>query len=348
MAAPLVPLSDEQLRVCANLTQRYDAWAETVRRLDRLPTSMYYASRGDQEYLMVKRHSRDNGTSEGPRTEATDRRLREYRAEREAAQAAFDGTEAALAETVLLYRSLKLPLMMPMPGRLLRELDLAGLLGSDVMAVGTNAFAVYQIEATARFAGIADETEDFDLAWCRDSGISLAQRGEDHPKLIDVLRRVDRSFRINRARPYQALDSNGYEVELLVAPSLFRTRPRDDDFSPMATLPEQEWLLLGRPVRHVVATRDAKAAPIFAPDPRWMALHKLWLSQKPERNATKKKKDRQQGEMLLAAVVQRMQSSYPIDTDFVLDLPGELRPTFDRWAREHGFMPMPPSGTSMR
>jgi hypothetical protein len=344
----LLPLSDEQLRVAANLAQRYDAWADTVRRLDEMPVSMYYASRGDREYLMIKQGSRDNGVSAGPRSDETDARLAAYQAERSSAQSSVTATEEALAEIVTLYRSLKMPQTMPKPGRLLRELDLAGLLGADVMAVGTNALVVYQIEATARFVNVPDETEDFDLAWCRESGISLAQRTERRPKLMQVLRRVDKAFRINRRRPYQALDSQGYEVELLVAPSLFRTRPPDDDFSPMATFPEQEWLLKGRAVRHVVVARDGKPAPIFAPDPRWMALHKMWLSQKPERDATKKKKDRQQGDVLLHAVVERMQASYPIDSDFVMELPDELLPLFNDWASSNGFVPLHPSHASMR
>jgi hypothetical protein len=343
-----LPFTDEQLRVAANLAQRYDAWLEAVRRLESMPSSMFFAPRGDREYLIVKRHSRDNGTSEGVRDESTEQRLAEYRAERDAAQQTVAGTEPLLAENVSLYRTLRLPLTMPKPGRLLRELDIAGLLGTDVMAVGTNAFAAYQIAATARFANISDETEDFDLAWCRGSGISLAQMNANQPRLMEVLRRVDRSFRINRARPYQALDADGYPVELLVAPSLFKTMPRDDEFSPTATLPEQEWLLQGRPIRHVIVARDGRPAPVFAPDPRWMALHKLWLSQKPERDPTKRPKDKQQGEILLKAVVERMQSSYPVDTDFVMDLPQELLPVFDLWASNSGFVPMQPSHPSMR
>jgi hypothetical protein len=348
MSDQLASFSDEQLRAAANLAQRYDAWADAVRQLDSLPSSMYYAARGEYEYLMVKRNSRDNGTSAGPRTAETDARLAEYQAQRSTIQETVASTERLLAENVAVFRSLKMPQAMPKPGRFLRELDLAGLLGNDVMAVGTNAFAVYQIEATARFLNVADETEDFDLAWCRDSRVSLAQRGEKRPKLMEVLRRIDKSFHINRRKPYQALDSEGYQVELLVAPSLFRTRPPGDDFSPMATFPEQEWLLQGRPVRHVIVARDGKPVPIFAPDPRWMALHKIWLSRKPDRNATKKKKDLQQGEILLHAVAERMQTSYPMDTNFVMDLPEELLPIFNEWASKNNFVPGSTAHPSIR
>ena len=79
-------------------------------------------------------------------------------------------------------------------------------------------------------------------------------------------------------------------------------------------------------------------APMFVPDPRYMALHKSWLSSKPERSATKKDKDRLQGAILLDAVALYM-PDYPIDIDFVLSLPEELRDVFDTWAASRAFDP---------
>lgn len=54
---------------------------------------------------------------------------------------------------------------------------------------------------------------------------------------------------MSRERRYQAVNDNGYEVELLAAPSVVRCMSPDDVFSPVP-LPEQEWLLMGRPLRH--------------------------------------------------------------------------------------------------
>jgi len=34
-----------------------------------------------------------------------------------------------------------------------------------------------------------------------------------------------------------------------------------------------------------VGVRDGEAARMVVPDPRWFALHKLWMAKKPERNA---------------------------------------------------------------
>ena len=89
----------------------------------------------------------------------------------------------------------------------------------------------------------------------------------------------------------------------------------------------------------VVATLRGRAAPLVVPDPRWMALHKLWLADKPERRADKKDKDRRQGTVLLDAARYFLQASHPLDIDFVLELPDELRLHFDQWCADAGFIP---------
>jgi hypothetical protein len=353
-----IPFSDEAKRLAANLAQRHDAFIEVLRREDALPSSMFFAKKASGDYLVIKRHSKDNGTTIGARNSETEAKLASYLEERSAVATARSLTEAALLEIIRQYKALKLPRAMPKASRILRELDVAGLLGTDLMLVGTNAFVAYQIEAGCRFEGFADETEDFDLAWCRQSGVSLiasstalsttSRQTAAPPSLLSVLKKIDRQYRINRAKPCQAIDSEGYEVELLVAPSIYATLSKDEHFSPMPSLIEQEWLLRGTPVRHVVISRDDKTCPLYVPDPRWMALHKLWLADKPERNANKRDKDRVQGNILLDAIRGYMTISYPLDLDFVLDLPEELIAHFSRWAEQNKFVPGKVVAASLR
>jgi hypothetical protein len=349
-----IPFSDEAKRLTANLAQRHDAFIEVLRREDAIPSSMFFAQKASGDYLVIKRHSKDNGTTIGVRNSETEAKLASHLEERSAVATARSLTEAALIEIIRQYKALKLPRAMQKASRILRELDIAGLLGTDLMLVGTNAFVAYQIEAGCRFEGFADETEDFDLAWCRQSGVSLiasstaSRQTAAPPSLLSVLQKIDRQYRINRAKPYQAIDSEGYEVELLVAPSIYATLGKDEQFSPMPSLIEQEWLLRGTPVRHVVISRDDKTCPVYVPDPRWMALHKLWLADKPERNANKRDKDRMQGNILLDAIRTHMMISYPLDLDFVLDLPEELIAHFNRWAEQNNFVPAKVAAVSLR
>lgn len=52
----------------------------------------------------------------------------------------------------------------------------------------------------------------------------------------------------------------------------------------------------------MVIGRDGGAARLIVPDPRYFALHKLWLAEKPGRSATKAPKDRSQGLLVLDAL----------------------------------------------
>ncbi len=138
----------------------------------------------------------------------------------------------------------------------------------DVLVVGTNAFAAYEMVCGARFPVGNEATEDFDLAWCRGTRVSLAaiappapqQAASGRASLMSVLKRIDSTYALNRRKPYQAVNDAGYEVELLAAPST-HPLPKSEAFEPMATLVEQEWLLRGTPVRCVVTTNKPASCP---------------------------------------------------------------------------------------
>ena len=338
------PFSNDSQRVSANLEQIYAAWLDARRQLDAMPVSMYWAAKDSADYLHVKTSSSDNGTSVGPRSADTEAQFDEFTQTKEELKARVASFDAVILERAGLYRRLRLP---PLPDRqaeILRKLDIEELLGNDLLVVGTNAFVAYELFVGAKLPTGNEETEDFDLAWCRGSKVSLAtllgKKSNGAKTLFGVLKSIDSSYRISKRKPYQAVSSDGYEVELLAAPST-HPLPKNEAFDPMASLIEQEWLLKGTAVSVVVATVRGRAAPLVVPDPRWMALHKLWLADKPERRADKKEKDRRQGTVLLDAARYFLQASHPLNIDFVLELPEELRQHFDQWCLDAGFIPQP-------
>jgi hypothetical protein len=145
-----------------------------------------------------------------------------------------------------------------------------------------------------------------------------------------MLKAVDPTFTVNSERTFQARNAKAFEVEILVAPSRLHSTSRTDQPQPIA-LPEQEWLLAGRPVDRVVVCRDATPARIVAPDPRWFALHKLWLGGQAKRHPLKRPKDLRQGKALLDAVATAM-PQFPLDDVFRRSLPRELAPLYREWA----------------
>ena len=344
LKSDFTPFSSDSQRVTANLEQIYRAWLDARRQLDALPVSMYWATKDEADYLYVKSTSSDNGASIGPRNPDTEKQLAAFTQSKGELKARIQSFDAVIQERAGLYRRLRLPSLPDRQAEILRKLDIEELLGNDLLVVGTNAFVAYELFVGAKLPTGNEETEDFDLAWCRGSKVSLATLLGNQPAktktLFSVLKSIDSSYRISPRKPYQAVSSDGYEVELLAAPSTLPL-PKNEAFGPMASLIEQQWLLKGIAVSVVVATIRGRAAPLVVPDPRWMALHKLWLADKPERRADKKDKDRRQGNVLLDAARYFLQTSHPLNIDFVLELPEDLRHYFDQWCASSGFVPEP-------
>ncbi len=340
-----IPFSPDADRIVANLEAAYEQWLDAQRELDSMPSSLFWQSKGSTDYLAIKVRPGGSGTTIGARSPQTEARLAAHQHAKQALTTRVAQADELIRQRAALCRALRIPAIPDRQAGILRQLDKREVLRNDVMVVGTNAFIAYCIACNARFPAGIEETEDFDLAWCRDSNVSLAslteQSSRQHPTVMSVLREFDSSFQINKRKPYQAINQEGYEVELLAAPSL-APLPKSEAFEPMLTLFEQEWLLRGRALSIVVPTLRGRACPLYVPDPRWMALHKLWLSKKPERNASKKPKDARQGDVLLSACRYFLADSYPMNLDFVFDLPTELRDIFSAWSEANEFDPNDP------
>lgn len=320
-------IDDEGLRLLANLEQHYASWIEAARVA--LPGRLAWKTVAGREYLYRITNGRGHGRSLGVRSVETE-------ALYEAAVMARQSTDTLwplLRREGALYRALRLPRISSAAAQLLREFDLHGLIGHTLMVVGTNAIAAYEIEARSRFATAAgvDSTLDFDLAWVATEArqTTLPSIGAAPRTILDVMKRVDSTYTVNTERPFQARNASGYEVELLMPKCLEGTLPRAEPLCPVG-LPEQDWLLPGRRVEHVVCGLDGLPTRIVVPDPRRFALQKLWLAEKPGRNPLKRPKDRKQGDLLLAAIAERM-PHYALDDEFRAELPEPLRAHFDEW-----------------
>jgi hypothetical protein len=323
MPVTVDPFSDEQARLLVNLEQRYSVWMEAERAVRALPYDLRRKEVGGRSYLYEINDRGGNGKSLGPWSAAGEQALAGYRAQKLEAKKRRETSRLAVNEACRLYRALRLPMLASDAGAILREADRRRLLGEKMLLVGTNAMIAYAVEAGGIIRDAPDETQDFDLAWA-------ASRKEDGDSLWDMLKAVDPTFTVNTERTFQARNAKAYEVEILVAPSRAETMARTDKPQPVP-LPEQEWLLNGMPVDRVVACRDSSPARIVAPDPRWFALQKLWMSSQAKRNPLKRAKDRKQGMLLLDAIEETM-PQYRLDAGFVSSVPSELMEHFEAWS----------------
>ncbi len=313
---------DEQNRALANLATYYGQWVEAAREIEgAYKGSMRWKVVAGKQYLYHRVSAAPLvEKSLGRRSPASVARRVAFQQGKAAAVARHARALAESARFARVARALGLGLAPSPAARLLRRFDIKGMLGPLLLVVGTIAMSAYEVEAGRRIFRGFDATQDFDLAW---RGLDALQLQSTAPvSLLGTLREVDPLYTKNTERGFQAV-SGKYEVEILAAPSTLASFP-PDDLVPIAGMAEQEWLLLGRPLRHVIGAADGTPAPVTAPDPRWMALHKLWLSQKPRRQAAKKPKDQAQGLLLMRAIVEAM-PAYPLDDAFVAAVPAELK-----------------------
>lgn len=317
-----MPLSNEQLRLIENISVAYDEWISAEQTLFQLGGRLAWKSVDGNDHLYRVTDRVGNAEYIGPRNASTEGLAATEMPAREDAKNRSKSIKARFTELAAQYRVLRLPRIADAAARVLVECDRRGLLGSAVLVVGTNAMAAYELEAMDRFATGLDATEDCDLTWRGHEGRALATT----MPLYEAMKSVDSTYTVNAEKPFQMRNQMAYEVEFLLPQSRVHSFPSKERIRPVA-LPEQDWLILGKPVTQVVTSQRGIVARLVVPDPRYFALHKRWLAEKPERNPRKKGKDRQQAEALWAAIKMHM-PLYPVDDQFAAEVPNDLAETF--------------------
>lgn len=312
------PLSQYALRALANLAQSYQTWVTNAKIL--APGRLAWKTVSGRDYLYRIVDGKGNGTSLGPRNASTEAAFTRWQAAKEQQPA----VDTAIKIHVATCRAAGTPMLPEFAGKSLQSLDIAGLVGDNgLLVVGTNAVLAYAIEAQMRPPPEIEATQDFDMTW-------VSTTPTPSSVVLDALRRGDPSWVVNQERTFQALNKHADEFEILLPASLattlkptlmgFRSVPMDD----------HDWLLPGMRISHVLPCFGGIAARIEAPDPRWFALQKLWLADKPERNPLKKPKDRALGLAVLDLVAGHM-PQFELDKNFLDELPDPLAPYFEQW-----------------
>ena len=96
---PVIPFSDEQLRVLVNLEQRYGVWIETERAISHLPYDLRRKQISGRSYLYEVTGRDGNGRSLGAWSPELEVRFTAYRAEKAALKTRREVSRAAVAET---------------------------------------------------------------------------------------------------------------------------------------------------------------------------------------------------------------------------------------------------------
>ena len=226
-------------------------------------------------------------------------------------------------------RAMGLGRMPSISARILRRLDDQGIIGHGLSVVGTHALFAYESLASAHFESEHVATADIDLLLDARASLKLVAPELKGTGLIGQLRKVDRSF---AAAPgsFRAANDEGFLVDLITPQSNASTPPprrrigETSDDQAAAEIEGLEWLQNSKSISEIVIDEKGLPARICTPDPRAFAVHKAWLSQRPDRDPGKARRDLAQASAVAELVREHLPNS-PFDAEALQAFPAKVR-----------------------
>jgi hypothetical protein len=319
-------LSLEQRRQLIDAKQAFTAWRDAEREFR-------HSYRGSMRWKQVSGVSylyRIYGAvkkSLGPRSKNTEKIKDDYMDQRTRLRQRASRLEARLGEMDQLNRAHNLGRVPETAARVLRKLDEEGLLGRQLFVVGTHSLFAYESRSGVLFDGGLTTTADIDLLWDVRRRLSLAVADEVRQEgVMGLLRRVDKTFSA-KARGYRAINDEGYYVDLirpLDKNEALKAPPKlgDADDMEAAAIIGLQWLINAPKFEEVVIGADGRPLMMCCIDPRAFALHKYWMSRRPDREPEKRRRDAAQARAVASVASQYL--NMPLGAKELSALPLEL------------------------
>jgi hypothetical protein len=322
-------LSFEQRRQLIDTEQAYDAWRHAkAESKHRFAGSMRWGERNGKEYLLRKIGKTE--TSLGLRNRGTEAAYEAFLRGRSENSDRLAGLAERLDKLAPVNVAMGLGRLPSIAARILRACDERGLLGEQLIVVGTNAMFAYEVQAGVQIESGLVATGDIDSLYDARRHISLAVTGLATEGLIGLLKKVDGSFAPVRPRGFSAANRDGYLVDLIrpEAKDVFR----DDLPTALSDLPEDlegaaifglGWLINSPRLDAVAIDERGYPVRLVAIDPRAFALHKAWVSRREDREPLRAVRDMEQAKAAANIATRYLKKSF--DSPELSALPTALR-----------------------
>lgn len=329
IVAAFLQLDGSQVRQLIDTEQVFAALRDAQADRDhRFRGSMKWKSVGGREYLYRKARGLE-WTSIGRRGPDTERAHASFHAGRAAIRERIVALDHRLRATAPVNRAMRLGRMPWVAAKILRQLDDQNVLGRAISVVGTHALYAYERMAGGHFHSSHVATSDIDLLFDVRDRLRLASAALEDG-LLGMLRKADSSFEAVHPRGFRAINKGGFIVDLISpmppnpasAPSARLGVGQDELIA--AEIEGLSWLQNCPQISQIVIDERGFPARLRAPDPRAFALHKLWLSERPERDPAKAIRDAAQAAAITALIV-RYLPHLRFDGSDLASLPEALR-----------------------
>lgn len=301
-----IELTSEQIKEYTNVVDAYNMLFDEQKRSLTYKGGMTWKTVNNTDYLY--RRIKGEWRSIGKRTAATKEKYNAFIHGREKAK----DMVAGLKESLLLRARFACAAMVNrVPAHtasLLRHIN-KSTISDHVSVLGTNAIYAYEALAGVRVTPSIMETVDLDFLWDTRKRLDFSS-SESVDGFLSLLQAVDRSY-VRSEQEFRAVNRNGFIVDLVVARAKDVMRSKRQQMGGESDLKAAEigslkWLINSPKIK--VPVVDTKGVPVVmtAPDPRCFAIHKLWLSEQPDRSCGKALRDRQQAITVADLVVNKL------------------------------------------
>ncbi|MCA1653599.1 MAG: GSU2403 family nucleotidyltransferase fold protein [Sphingomicrobium sp.] len=265
----------------------------------------------------------------GLRTGETQRVYDSFVAGRDALKARLAQLDKAIRDAAPVDRAMGLGRVPTTVAKIIRKLDDHDFLSHGISIVGTNALFAYERMAGGHFEGGLLATGDVDLLIDARQRLRLVSPSQTSDGLSAILRQVDKSFSAVAPGAFRAVNDSGLTVDLIQpmpkSPSQQRSPARVGDSDDLTAIEIEGLQWLQNAPQHEVVAIDERGFPLMlaVPDPRAFALHKLWVSERPDRDPLKARRDRAQAQAI-ATIIKRYLPDLSFDDASLTAVPLEL------------------------
>lgn len=303
-------ISGEKARQIIDTEQVYLAWKAGAQELAaRYAGSMTFKKVGKHEYLYRK--AGRTWKSLGPRGEKTERAFASFHEGRQALRGTVTSLAQRLNELAAVNRAMGLGRMPLIAARILRAADSAHLLGSALCVAGTHCLFAYERMAGVHIDSQLVATGDIDLLFDRRTNLRLLARYLPQQGWLGLLTSVDQSFRLLSKGSYRAVNKDGFLADLITPHSSDPIKPggldipQGNDLTPVE-IEGLKWLVNSPKIDLTVLDTRGFPLTMSVPDPRSFALHKIWVSEREDRDPLKQRRDKDQAYLVAELIAQHL------------------------------------------
>ena len=322
-------MSDNQRRVYLDAVQLYEAFISAFQKSRSYRGGMHWKKAKGRQYLFKTRDRYGYGESLGPRSAETEKILADFRKAKKETKDRLATLKNRLKEQSRFCKAAMIQRAPRIVTGVLRVLEQRNLLGQNILVVGTNAMYAYEAAAGVFLDRPLTATRDMDILWDVRPKLTLFAEDETDPvDLLDILRKADKSFEPAAPGSFRAVNRDGYMVDLIKpeSKSLLRKDPvrmgGPGDLK-AAEIRSVQWLISSPKFSQVIIGDDGYPVSMVVPDPRAFSIHKVWLSEQPDREPVKKKRDNDQG-LAIALLVIKYLPQYRFETSELRMFPKDV------------------------